>query len=95
MSQMVFDEGLAARLDAMYQTRDMVRRRRLARAALGVAPGEHVVDVGCGPGFTSPNCSRKSGPAAASSASTPARRCSPWPRAAAPIGPAPGSSRRT
>lgn len=51
MSQMVFDEGLAARLDATYRTRDMVRRRRLARAALGAAPGEHVVDVGCGPGF--------------------------------------------
>jgi arsenite methyltransferase len=51
MSQMVFDEGLAGRLDAMYQTRDMVRRRRLARAALGAAPGEHVLDVGCGPGF--------------------------------------------
>jgi hypothetical protein len=42
MSQMVFDEGLAARLDAIYQTRDMVRRRRLARAALGVAPGSAV-----------------------------------------------------
>jgi arsenite methyltransferase len=51
MNQMVFDEGLAGRLDAMYRTRDMVRRRRLARAALGAAPGEHVVDVGCGPGF--------------------------------------------
>ena len=35
----------------MYRSRDMVRRRRLARAALGAAPGEHIVDVGCGPGF--------------------------------------------
>jgi ubiquinone/menaquinone biosynthesis C-methylase UbiE len=51
MSQIVFDEGLAGRLDAMYRTRDMVRRRRLAREALGAAPGERVVDVGCGPGF--------------------------------------------
>jgi arsenite methyltransferase len=51
MSQMVFDESLASRLDAMYQTRDMVRRRQLARAALGAVPGERVVDVGCGPGF--------------------------------------------
>jgi ubiquinone/menaquinone biosynthesis C-methylase UbiE len=48
---MVFDEGLATRLDAMYRTRDMVRRRRLARTALGAAPGEHILDVGCGPGF--------------------------------------------
>jgi hypothetical protein len=52
MSQMVFDEGLASRLDTMYRSRDMVRRRRLARAALGAAPGEHIVDVGCGPGFS-------------------------------------------
>jgi arsenite methyltransferase len=51
MSQLVFDEGLASRLDAMYRTRDMVRRRRLARAALGAAPGEHILDLGCGPGF--------------------------------------------
>ena len=51
MSQMVFDEGLASRLDTMYRSRDMVRRRRLARAALGAAPGEHIVDLGCGPGF--------------------------------------------
>jgi len=51
MSQMVFDEGLASRLDAMYRTRDMVRRRQLARAALGAVPGDRVVDVGCGPGF--------------------------------------------
>lgn len=50
-SQMVFDERLARRLDATYRTRDMVRRRQLARAALGAAPGEHVADVGCGPGF--------------------------------------------
>jgi arsenite methyltransferase len=51
MSQMVFDEGLASRLDTMYRSRDMVRRRGLARTALGAAPGEHIVDVGCGPGF--------------------------------------------
>jgi len=51
MSPMIFDERLAAQLDAMYQTRDMVRRRQLARAALGAAPGEQIVDVGCGPGF--------------------------------------------
>lgn len=51
MSTMIFDERLAAQLDAMYRTRDMVRRRQLARDALGAAPGQQIVDVGCGPGF--------------------------------------------
>jgi arsenite methyltransferase len=51
MSQMVFDEDLASRLDHMYRGRDMVRRRQLARDALGAAPGEWIIDVGCGPGF--------------------------------------------
>ncbi len=51
MSQMVFDRGLANRLELIYQARDMVLRRQLARDALGAAPGEQVIDVGCGPGF--------------------------------------------
>jgi ubiquinone/menaquinone biosynthesis C-methylase UbiE len=29
----------------------VVRRRRLARAALAPSPGERILDVGCGPGF--------------------------------------------
>jgi arsenite methyltransferase len=51
MSQIVFGQGLADRLDVMYRSRDMLRRRELARAALGAAPGERIVDLGCGPGF--------------------------------------------
>ena len=35
----------------LYGTRDVLRRRQLVRDALGVAPGERVMDVGCGPGF--------------------------------------------
>jgi arsenite methyltransferase len=51
MSQLVFDRDTAQRLEAVYRIRDAVRRRRLAREALCAAPGERIVDVGCGPGF--------------------------------------------
>jgi ubiquinone/menaquinone biosynthesis C-methylase UbiE len=51
MSQLEFDESIASTLDALYRTRDVLRRRQLIRDALGAAPGERVMDVGCGPGF--------------------------------------------
>jgi ubiquinone/menaquinone biosynthesis C-methylase UbiE len=52
MPQLEFDEeGLAQQLDAIYRTRDVVRRRRLVREAVAVQPGERILDVGCGPGY--------------------------------------------
>ncbi|HVE67764.1 MAG TPA: methyltransferase domain-containing protein [Solirubrobacteraceae bacterium] len=48
---MEFDEAVARQLEAMYERRDVVRRRALVRAALAAQPGERIVDVGCGPGF--------------------------------------------
>jgi ubiquinone/menaquinone biosynthesis C-methylase UbiE len=51
MEQMAFDEKVAAQLDAFYRTRDVIRRRELALAALDVQPADAVVDIGCGPGF--------------------------------------------
>jgi arsenite methyltransferase len=51
MSQLVFDDRLAAQLETLYRTRDVLRRRRLVGQALAAAPGERVLDVGCGPGF--------------------------------------------
>ena len=51
MSQLEFDENIARQLEVLYGTRDVLRRRRLVRDALGAAPGERIMDVGCGPGF--------------------------------------------
>ena len=51
MSQLVFDEAAARRIEALYLIGDALRRRRLVRAALGAEAGERILDVGCGPGF--------------------------------------------
>lgn len=51
MAELEFDEAVAAQLDAVYRTRDILRRRAIALEALGAQPGETVVDVGCGPGY--------------------------------------------
>jgi ubiquinone/menaquinone biosynthesis C-methylase UbiE len=48
---LVFDEELAARLESVYRTRDILRRRGLVREALAASRGERILDVGCGPGF--------------------------------------------
>jgi SAM-dependent methyltransferase len=51
VSQLAFDEETGRQLDALYRIGDAVRRRRLVRAALAAAPGECILDLGCGPGF--------------------------------------------
>ena len=48
---MEFDRRLIQRLERLYSTRDVLRRRELVRAALGARPGDRILDVGCGPGF--------------------------------------------
>ena len=51
MSQLTFDESLVEQLEALYATRDVLRRRSLVYDALGAQPGERILDAGCGPGF--------------------------------------------
>jgi ubiquinone/menaquinone biosynthesis C-methylase UbiE len=51
LSQLDFAEQTAKRLEVVYGSRDIRRRRALVREALGARPGESVIDVGCGPGF--------------------------------------------
>jgi arsenite methyltransferase len=51
MSGLAFDEETGRQLEKLYRSGDAARRRRLVRSALSAAPGEHVLDVGCGPGF--------------------------------------------
>src|SRR5262245_9966301 len=46
-----FDEATAKQVEAAYQTPDVVEQRRATRAILALQPGEHVLDIGSGPGF--------------------------------------------
>ena len=51
MSQVEFDEKVARSLERLYNASDVLRRRSIVRAAVGTAPGDAILDVGCGPGF--------------------------------------------
>jgi arsenite methyltransferase len=51
MSQIDFDQDMAAKIEALYRIRDAVLRRGIVRQALAAVSGERILDVGCGPGF--------------------------------------------
>jgi arsenite methyltransferase len=46
-----FDEEGSRRVEAIYTTPDVVEQRSIVRAALALAPGERVLDIGSGPGL--------------------------------------------
>jgi arsenite methyltransferase len=48
---MDFDERTSRHVEAVYTTPDVVEQRRLVIEALDLQPGDHVLDIGSGPGF--------------------------------------------
>jgi ubiquinone/menaquinone biosynthesis C-methylase UbiE len=56
-----FDEGTAKQVEATYQTPDVVEQRRATRAILALQPGEHVLDIGSGPGFLAAEMASEAG----------------------------------
>jgi arsenite methyltransferase len=61
--RLVFDADASRKLDAVYQTPDVVAQRRAVLVALGLRPGERVVDVGAGPGLLVAEMAEQVGPA--------------------------------
>jgi arsenite methyltransferase len=51
VSQLEFNEQLAAEMEVVYRRRDILRRRALVYEALDPQPGDRILDAGCGPGF--------------------------------------------
>ena len=51
MTELVFDERMAAQLEAFYRRRQVRQRRAVVPEALAPEQGEAILDVGCGPGF--------------------------------------------
>jgi ubiquinone/menaquinone biosynthesis C-methylase UbiE len=58
----VFDEDASRKLEAAYQTPDVVAQRRETLRHLALQPGERVLDVGCGPGLLVAEMAKAVGP---------------------------------
>jgi SAM-dependent methyltransferase len=59
---MPFDEAASRRIEATYSTPDVIEQRRIIRAALGLEPGQDVLDIGSGPGFLACEMAEAVGP---------------------------------
>jgi arsenite methyltransferase len=51
MSQFQFDDELSRKIEALYLTPEVVAQRKQVLQALDLAAGEHVLDIGSGPGL--------------------------------------------
>jgi arsenite methyltransferase len=58
---MQFDAEVSQQLEATYLTPDIVEQRRLQLAALDLKPGEHLLDIGSGPGLLAAQAAAKVG----------------------------------
>lgn len=57
-----FDQATWRRAEATYMTPEQVGQRRMVRAALGLEPGQDVLDIGSGPGFLACEMAGEVGP---------------------------------
>jgi arsenite methyltransferase len=89
---MPFDEATSRRVEATYSTPDVAGQRRTVRAALGLQPGEDVLDIGSGPGFLAREMSGEVGPGGSVTGVDPSENMLSIARARSrPAGPAPGA----
>ncbi len=51
MSQFKFDDELSRKIEALYATPEVIAQRKQVLQALDLALGEHVLDIGSGPGL--------------------------------------------
>jgi len=52
------DENTVRRIEVLYRTPDLVAQRQAIIQRLAPRPGEHLLDVGCGPGFLAADLTR-------------------------------------
>jgi arsenite methyltransferase len=57
-----FDEETARQVESAYTTPDVIEQRRAFRSAIGLRPGERVLDIGSGPGFLAVEMAEEVGP---------------------------------
>lgn len=95
MNQLAFDEETSKRLEAMYQSRDVMRRQALVREAPSAKPGSGSSTSAVVRASTSQNCSTRSARRGLCSVSIPPQRCSRSPRSAARDSRTPRSRRPT